>query len=414
MNKIIAIAKWEFLETVKKKSFIIFMILFPIFIAAMGILPTLLADSEQEAPKPIGVLDETGIYFNALAEKLEEHKLDDGQPKFIVRNLTSPSIDAEKEKDSADALVFSGGIDGYIHIRENDEGEVAASYRNKELGNRDAIDQVEWTLNDVVKEKRFRDAGFDPELINELIEWVDLGIIQIKEEGGEEELDFAKIFFTSYAFIMLLMLMIVFTGGLLVRSLIEEKSNRIIEILLSSCTSQELLMGKFMGLCVLGLFQITIWSLVGIAAVGSNLVMMDVFNNVGIQLVYFVMGYIFFTSIFVGIGSVVNSEQEAQQFTSYISIILVLPMVLAIQVIQNPSSVIAQVLSYIPITTAPVMILRINVTPPPLWEILLTLAIMVVSIYLVITVTARIFRIGILAYGTKPTLKELKQWVLKG
>jgi ABC-2 type transport system permease protein len=207
------------------------------------------------------------------------------------------------------------------------------------------------------------------------------------------------------------MMMVIYSGQMLVRSLIEEKSNRLIEILISSCTSEELLAGKIIGLSALGLTQILIWSLIGIGLVGSAIIPTDAFQNILPMLLYFVIGFIFYTTIFVGIGSVVSTEQEAQQITTFISLILVLPVVIAVPAIQNPGSVMVKFLSFIPFTIPSIMLLRFKIEVVPLTDILITLAIMFVSIIITLKLSAKIFRIGILSYGKRPSPKELIRWL---
>jgi ABC-2 type transport system permease protein len=210
---------------------------------------------------------------------------------------------------------------------------------------------------------------------------------------------------------MMLMMMILYTGGMLIRSLVEEKSNRLIEIIISSCTANELLTGKILGLSALGLTQITIWFLIGISLVGSALIPVEFFTNIPIILIYFILGFIFYSSMFVGIGSIVTSEQEAQQITTYLSFLLILPIIFVLPALENPNAVYIQVLSYIPFTLPSFMMLRLNISPVPVWEILVTITIMIFSIYVMIIFSAKIFRIGILSYGKRPALKELIQWI---
>ncbi|MBZ0199532.1 MAG: ABC transporter permease, partial [Ignavibacteriaceae bacterium] len=214
-----------------------------------------------------------------------------------------------------------------------------------------------------------------------------------------------------FILIMLLMMMILYSGGMLIRSLIEEKSNRLIEVLVSSCTADELLTGKILGLSALGLFQILIWAILAVVLAGSSIIPADAFKNVLPMLIYFILGFIFYTSIFVGAGAIATTEQEAQQLTSYISLVLLFPIILVFSAVQNSNSFLLQVLSYIPFTTPSILILRLNLQDITLHEILITVLIMLVSIYIAINAAAKIFRIGILSYGKRPSLKEIIRWI---
>jgi len=164
-------------------------------------------------------------------------------------------------------------------------------------------------------------------------------------------------------------------------------------------------------LSALGLTQIFIWILIGISLAGTAVVPLEAFQNVLPILVYFVLGFVFYTSLFVGIGSIVTSEQEAQQITTYLSFLLVLPIIFVLPALENPDTLYIKILSYIPFTLPSFMMLRLNISPIPAWEILSTILIMLISIYLMIGFSAKIFRIGILSYGKRPTVKELIQWL---
>jgi ABC-2 type transport system permease protein len=129
------------------------------------------------------------------------------------------------------------------------------------------------------------------------------------------------------------------------------------------------------------------------------------------MIIYFILGFIFYTGIFVGIGAIVTTEQESQQVTSYLSIILVLPVVFSITAIQSPNSEFVKILSYIPLTTPSIMLLRFNVSQVPAGEIILTLIILIISIFISLFLAAKIFKIGILSYGKRPSIRELYNWI---
>ncbi|HSP87566.1 MAG TPA: ABC transporter permease, partial [Ignavibacteriaceae bacterium] len=283
--------------------------------------------------------------------------------------------------------------------------------RSKSLGNHKDVNRFETAFNEIRIKLRFDKENVKPYLLDYISQSIELSQIKI-EAGGRETLhDFLLTFFSSFVFIMLLMMMILYSGGMLIRSLVEEKSNRLIEILISSCSPNELLSGKILGLSALGLTQIFIWILIGISLAGSAMVPIEAFTNVVPILVYFILGFIFYTSLFVGIGSVVTSEQEAQQITTYLSFLLVLPIIFVLPALENPDAFYIKILSYIPFTLPSFMMLRLNISPIPEWEIFSTIIIMILSIYLMIEFSGKIFRIGILSYGKRPTLKELIHWL---
>lgn len=410
MHKTLIIAKWEFLEKVKKKFFIISMILMPLILISMGVIPSLIGNPDKEAPTPIGLLDETNEYFQAIADELNSYSLTNGQPEFIIKSINNVGEHYDLISDG-DSQVLNNIIDGYVSISRDDNNELIVEYRSLSVGNFQEINKIESSINNVITKHNFSAMGVDPIKATQMISNIEIKSIKLTETGLAEETDFMQIFLTGYVFVMLLFMMILFTGGMFTRSIIEEKSNRIIELLLSSCNEKELLAGKMLGLSFLGLFQVFVWMIVAVGLLGSNLISPDIFENLWLQLIYFILGYILFTGIFVGIGSIVTTEHEAQQITGYVSIILIIPIILATQVIQSPDSTLADILTYFPLTTAPVMLLKINIYDPSLFEILSTIGLSLMSIYLIILVSSKLFRIGILSYGKRPSVSDILSWI---
>ncbi len=410
MKKILTIARWEFLEKVKTKAFIISLVITPLIIIMFSLLPTLLTQKEDQRTKLIGVVDTSGIYFYKLVDELEQYKLDNFQPNYILLNLADNKKPLKQIKIDADKDVTDSKIEGFLFILNGGTDSIEVEYRSEKLGGFRDVRHFEEKINKIRIQNELNARGIDPSIAEFVQSGVNIEQIKIEKSGKEGKQNFLVVFFSAFIFIMLLMLMVIYSGQLLVRSLIEEKSNRLIEILISSCTSEQLLAGKILGLSALGLTQIIIWSLIGITLVGGAVIPPAAFDNILIMLVYFITGFVFYTTIFVGIGSIVTTEQEAQQMTTYISLILILPVVVAMPAIQNPESMMVKVMSYIPLTIPSIMLLRFKIAPVPLIDIIITLSIMFVSTIVTLKIAAKIFRIGILSYGKKPTIKELIQW----
>lgn len=411
MKKALIVARWEFWEKVRTKTFLISLIITPLIIIGFAVAPTLLSNQKDNTTRAIGILDTSGIYFNILKTNLEKYKLPDKQPNFIIVNLFNKNESLTAMKQTADAYTLSGKVDGYLYITNGGTDSAKVEYRSQNTGNLKNLSKFEIAFNDARIEIVLRNEKINPSIMNYISSNIQVTPIKIQKGGGEEKSDFLYLFFTSFIFILLLMMMILSSGGMLIRSLVEEKSNRLIEILVSSCTPDELLAGKVLGLSSLGLTQVLIWLMIGAALVGTSAVPAEAFNNIIPVMYYFALGFIFYTSIFVGVGSIVNTEQEAQQITSYLSMVIILPIVVAVPAIENPDSVLVHALSYIPFTIPAIMILRFNIGPVPLWEVVVSSVLMIASIYLSVSIAAKIFRIGILSYGRRPSIKELIEWV---
>jgi ABC-2 type transport system permease protein len=409
--KYLQVAKWEFLEKIKSKAFLISLVMMPLIMVVFGILPSLLASKGDDRTITIGVIDETGVLVAPLSARLDQkYQLRDGQPIYVLRNLTEDG-DAETQKQRANELVTGGEVEGYFSIPASvfDSGKV--EYRSENVGNFRVTERFSRTLEEVITDRRARDLGYDPVEIRELMAEVDVRSIKVSASGAEEESGFLETFFSSYVFILMLMFLVMTSGQLLIRSVVEEKSNRVIEVLVSSCSARDLMIGKIVGLSGLGIVQVMLWALIGAGVamkLNVNVFQADVLL---ISLVYFILGYLLYAGIFVAVGSPVTTEQEAQQLTTYVSLILVFPIVLAVPVIQNPNSSLVTVLSFIPLLTPAFMVMRMPIQMPPLWEILATVGLLVVSVVVVMWAAGKIFRTAILVYGKRPTPRELLRWL---
>ena len=411
MKKAFTVAKWEFFEKIKSKAFIISLFLTPAIIILFSVLPTLLATEESDSTRAIGILDLTQRYFSDYKSEIEQYKIGGNIPAYAILNNYKEDLSTDSMIKHADQMVIENKIDGYILIRQDDKDSIKVDYRSKSIGNFQDVVRFEEAFNNLRIKRKLIEENANPALVEFIKNKINVNQIKIEKPGEESKGGFKSVFFSSIIFILLLMMMIIYSGQMLVRSMLEEKSNRLIEILISSCTSKDLLFGKVFGLSALGLTQIMVWLIIGISLIGAALIPMNAFENIHLIFIYFILGFVFYTTLFVGVGSIVSTEQEAQQITSYLSLLLVLPSVFIISALQNPESTIIKVLSYIPFTLPSVMILRVNVSPIPLWEITITFLIMILSVVIVVNVSAKIFRFGILYYGKMPSLNEIKSWL---
>jgi len=405
--KFVAIARWEFLEKVRSKAFLISLILLPVIMVTFGVLPGLLATKADDTTMTIGVLDESGAVLGPLAKKLNErYRLANGDPNYTLRDLAE--LDGgEHLRTVANAMVSAGEIEGYFILPRSVLDSGVVEYRSGNVGNIRLIERFTRTIEETMTERRLLARGFDPALIRQVNASVDIRSFKVSESGDERESGFIETFFGAYIFIFMLMFMVLTSGQLLIRSVVEEKSNRVIEVLLSSCSPRDLMIGKILGLSGLGLFQITIWGLIAAAIAVRFDASFIMTEHLGLLLVYFVLGYLLYAGIFVAAGSPVTTEQEAQQITSYISLLLVFPTVLAIPVMQNPDSTLIKVLSFIPLLSPAFMLLRIPIQMPDAWEIWLTIGLLLGSIVVSMWMAGKIFRTAILAYGKRLTISEL-------
>ncbi|MCW5897045.1 MAG: ABC transporter permease [Bacteroidetes bacterium] len=415
MNKALVVAKWEYLEKVKSKAFLLGLFITPLIMVGMGVLPGLLASKEDESTKIIGVIDATGELFAPLQERMERYTLSKGQPNYILQPIAiGNTVDIAEAVAQADEKVQSDDLEGYLVLGPRALNDSVMEYRSKAAGDFRLINRLQDNLRNILSDRRLRERGIDPAVMNELRVALDIKTVKVTKEGGEET-SFMKTFFSAYVFLMALFFLILTSGQLLVRSVLEEKSNRIIEVLVSSCTPSELMTGKVLGLSALGFTQIGFWALIALASTAKfGTAAFPPANQMLLMLVYFVLGYLFYSAIFIALGTPVTTEQEAQQINGYLVMFLILPVALVVPVMQQPNALWVKIVTYIPLMTPTFMALRIPIQMPALVEILATIAIMIVSIYFMMIVAGRIFRVAILATGKRASIGELVRWVKEG
>ncbi len=409
--KAFSVARWEFVEKVKSKAFIISLVLMPVIIVGFGVLPGLLASKEDDKTIAIGIIDETGRLTAPLGRQLDERfRLNNSQPNYVLRAIGERG-DLAAAKTEANGMVARGTIEGYFTIPPSafDSGRV--EYRAENVGNFRIQERFTRVLEDIIMAQRLEARGLDPALVKKLKTNVDVKSIKISEKGTEKESGFLETFFSAYIVIMMLMFLVLTSGQLLIRSVVEEKSNRVIEVLLSSCSAQDLMVGKILGLSGLGILQVLVWGLIGLAVSMKAGTTIFTPEYLLLSLVYFIFGYLLYSAVFVAFGSPVTTEQEAQQLTSYLSLLLVFPIAFAIPAMQHPDSLFIRILSFFPLLTPTIMVLRIPIQMPATWEILGTVAVLLVSSVAMMWVAGKIFRTAILVYGKRPTIPELISWL---
>ncbi len=267
MNKFLTVARWEYLEKIRSKAFLIGLFLTPIVMVGMGLLPGLFATQEDQGTKTLGVIDQSGeIVVPFVARMQKRFHLDNGRPNYAVLPLgIGKKLDMEAAISDANRRVVNDEIEGYCLVRSTVLSDSVVEYRSNAVGDFRIAHRVRETLREIIAEKRSVALGLDPKILAELQVQLDVRTIKLSKTGEEEESDFLKVFFSAYIFLMMLFFLIVTSGQLLVRSVIEEKSSRIVEVLVSSCSPTELMAGKVLGLSGLGLTQMGFWALIGIA-----------------------------------------------------------------------------------------------------------------------------------------------------
>ena len=400
------IMKWEFANRVKTKLFIITTFLLPFFMGGIMYLPSLLMDLEPDENKVIGL--KYADVNMVLVKRFEDRaslslKLKNGQSEFsfIRFNDDESAVNAIKNKK----------ITGYLDIPMGILDTAKAKYFSNSLSNIKIYTNLRRLLNKVVIEQRMINQKIDTSLVEELIRKINFGTYELDELGEASQVDELSSFLVPYLFLMILFGTIFMSGQLLLRSVMEERTSRTIEILLSSVTPDELMRGKIFGLGALGLIQMLFYLLIALTATHYKGMAIIELSQIPLFLIFFTTGYFFYASIFAAMGTFFTSEQEAQQSSGMISIIAVLPIAFASYFITNPESVFTIGISYIPPLTPFIMIIRIGTDSVGSMEVIYTSLLMIVSCLFMLKFSGKIFRTAILLYGKKITFNEVRRWI---
>ena len=406
MSQVWKIMMWEFINRVKTKLFLITTFALPFFMGAMFYLPTILMDLEPEDESKIGLVYDSEI--KTLVDRFQERcdavlVTQDGSPQFLF-------VDLDSEKEAIDSIL-SKQIDGYMVIPRTvvDTGQVR--YFSQSLSNIKIYTSLRRTLNQLVIEQRMLDQDIDISLVGELSRKIAFETYEIDELGDTSEGDELSSFLIPYLFLTILFMTVFMSGQLLLRSVMEERTSRTIEILLSSVTPDEIMKGKILGLGALGMVQMVFYLIVGLSITHYKGWASIELSHIPSYLIFFITGYLFYAAIYAAMGTFFTSEQEAQQSSGLISIIAVLPMVFASYFITNPGSTFTIGITYVPPLTPFMMIIRLGTGTVELNEIIYTTILMVISCWFMLRLSGKIFRTAILLYGKKITLKEVIKWV---
>ncbi len=333
------------------------------------------------------------------------------------------SLEYEKEKariDSAwydalirkaDQLLRTQVLEGYILVNRDDFEAGRVEFHSLLPAGFLQIEPLRHALQVAVVEERLSKEGIRVDKIQEWLHPVEIREIQLQGEN-KQEFDFMVNYLGPIILVLFLFISIFTSSGFLFNGVLKEKTNRVIEILLSSVSTLQLMTGKILALGFLGILQILIWFsltalLIGLQVLNIHQINFLTIQNAGLFLLYFMLGYLYFASIFVGVGSLFSSEEDAHHLNQFMRLLSIFPILLAILVLEIPNSLVVRLLSFIPPLTPTFMILRTPFGNPPQIDYLISSGIMVVAIIVNIFFAARLFKIGSLLYGKKPTFREI-------
>lgn len=420
MSKLFSVIKREYGQIVRKKSFAIWTIITPFYLTGIMVIPGLLAvkSATPTGSKKITVVDLTGFLFADYKSMLKD-TLPNGQLVYLLDEVPATTETLSQIEPKLRKRVLKGNLDGYLIIPANILDSNQAIYHSKTGGQLLMVRFLEQALSQTVIACRAKRAGLEPAQVTNLSKRINLSTVRVTKTGRQKS-DFLTGFFLAMSLVLILFGAIQTFGQHLMRSIIEEKNSRIIEVLLSSLTSFQLMAGKILGLGLAGLTQLVIWFGLGIGltlGVGTtNPTFQQVLSTLSANIIllfvaFFILGYFLYSMIFAFVGAVCNSEQESQYFQFPIIMSLIFPVIVGFAISQDPNRTWVTILSLFPLFTPTLMVMRASFMQPPPIQVALSLVLLFLSVIAMGWFTARIFRVGILMYGKRPTLSEIMRWL---
>src|ERR1700722_16676442 len=409
MHNVWLIAKREYLERVRTKAFLISTILIPVLMGG-GIVGSILAGSKAKSTSHITIVSQD----QQLATDLQA-ELQSGKESRMTVDVISPGNSATRA--TLDSMLADKQLDGYLWITpaSSANGRPSFAYTPRSAGDISTKGTITTALRTVLMRERLAHEGMVASDVDSLMEPVEVNTTQAGKNA-----DTTSSFVASYVLFFLMYMVILLYGMNVARSIIEEKTSRVFEVLLATIRPEEMMAGKVIGVGSVGLTQVAVWLATAVLLTSTSILSAIGGGSVHVSLsamqiiffvVYFLLGYLLYSSVAAALGAMVNSEQELQQLNMFLVMPLAGCMFALAPVITNPSGTVARVISLIPFCTPLIMYLRISLAMPPMWEIALSIVLMVATICAILWVASRIYRVGILMYGKKPNLPEILRWL---
>jgi ABC-2 type transport system permease protein len=432
--KIKTIIKKEYMQIVKKKSFLIATILTPLMMAGFIFLPMLITKMGREI-KTIEIADYSGLVLEQFIKRSENDKEATDELKLKFRSIQDAGgeqnklIDAYEEKRTQKEeinlellpqyrdMILEKKIDGLILVPENVRKTRRVYFCALNISDFGTNKYITSTVRTILSEKILTDENIELNIVEDAIRDIRMGTFKVKKEGTQRSSSGVE-YLMSIFMLTILFTIIMAYGQLIMRGVIEEKNNRIVEVLISSTNASTLFYGKIIGIGLAGLTQVSIWILLAVAFMGQSALGVDqsIINFLTPELavyfiIFFVIGYFMYSILFSIVGASVNTDQEAQQYAAPITYLLIIPFIIGIMVTQNPNTPVVLIASLFPLFTPTLMFMRISVAVPSFFQIFISIVISTLFTMFLAWLGAKIFRVGILMYGKKPTIKEIIRWI---
>lgn len=431
MHNTLIIAKREYLERVRSRSFVIMTFFIPLLMFGVTVVPTLLMNKGSNETKRMVVVaadrDTAEMIRSRIEQQQDQEKSGEPQIKIKTKKGLPPthfSVDVSTDTaDSARAAltkkVKDKELDGFLWATPEAIQAKKLDFVTRDTSSFIENGQLGQSVNDALRRSALKNKGLKEDEIESALQSVD---VEPQSPLGKDAPNPQILFFATLGMVMVLYMTVLLYGINVMRSILEEKTSRIMEVMLSTASAKQMMAGKILGVGAVGLTQVVIW--MGTALIfsaGALVANAEQIKGVlsvtmlAFFVIYFLLGYILYSTLCAAVGSMVNSEQEAQQLQFLVMMPMILSIIMIMQIFQHPNSQLAFWGSLFPFTAPLVMFTRIAMQTGSLWDIgwqiALSIGLMLATIYGMIWLCGRIYRVGILMYGKKPNLPEIMKWI---
>ena len=429
MRKILMVMRREYLTVIRNRMFWLGTLAIPFGILLVMGLSIAAQFISPEKQKPLLFIENGSLISTPVIEGLSDRTLSDDEPTY-PSEFVDAAGDTEAALEAAKQQVLDGEL--YAIVVIGDDIEAPDNFRifRKAVGDFEPVRAIEGEIQNTLIGVRLEREQLDISRaqISALIADVDLESFQVSDEGDAQKKGAGSALLPTFAFIIILFFALYFYGYSMARGVIQEKTTRVMEVLLGSMSANQLMAGKILGIGAVGLTQMGIYwvfgtvvnQVIGRATLGFvqdmpeevRQTMMDALSlgRLAYFVIFFLLGYFLFVSLFAIVGAVCNSEQDAQSLQFPVMMCLMIPYLTTFFFVRHPDSLPAVIMSMIPLFTPMVMFMRVTVLTPPFWQIALSIVLMLGTIFIVMRAAAKVFRIGTLMYGKRPSVPEILRW----
>ncbi len=419
MSEFLVVLRREFVERVRTRTFMVSTLLFPVFIMAITVLPGMMRAGGGE--RHLALVDEAPAEVGDAMVAALTARSRGRETTYRIDRIRQPFVSV---RDSLNAVVQEKKLDGYVVLPPDVLTASRIVYRARDVNNTGVLTTLSRAGSDAVRTVRLKNSGIDAAQVEALVKPIDLDAARLTRSGKEGGSALATLGFSYLVGLLFIQLFALYGQGVM-RSVLEEKNNRIVEVMASSVKASHLMAGKVLGLGAVALLQMTIWitfvavvSSLSAAQAGRFGASVSVMKAVALPtttwltlLLYFALGFLFFASLYAALGAMASTEQEAQQMSMPMMILLFMPIIFIVPVLNEPLGSTARLLGLLPFTSPVVMPMRMGATEVPSLEVAGSIAALIAAVLATLLVAGKIYRVGILSTGKRPTLRELGRWL---